>query len=366
MRDAQAPIPIAHVPGVQLSGEGSPQSQPAVGASGSTPAHSTLYLVDRLDDEDAPVQLPSTWLGLDASSNDSIERPLPSAGQTCGVDSHPGPTGGAYGGALAAITLEYDLSTTLDFGGIQTTEAERAIMRASKGGGCGPVQLKAAVSLANGAEKLKRQIVGCCAVDNDTRGKDSSGTLAWQLLPTPAPGPSLLERVAPSHKLRNQGMDSVKSSTVGHQELACKALGDRSRERGAASVYPDSSRLCSRGVGGDKMVNGIVLGSSPGGGMMYIEPQAAVPFNNELIGARAIAMEAEEEVLFELSGKLMGIVDDVLYSFKEDTLTLVSVSSPVPQQANNSDSKSGVQALVESHGQKGSGDSGIICRNRKM
>jgi hypothetical protein len=43
--------------------------------------------------------------------------------------------------------LEYDFSTTLDFGGIATTEAEAAIKRASKGGLCSTSELKGAVSL---------------------------------------------------------------------------------------------------------------------------------------------------------------------------------------------------------------------------
>ena len=43
--------------------------------------------------------------------------------------------------------LEFEYSTSLDFGGIATTEAASAIKRASKGGLCSPSELQGAVSL---------------------------------------------------------------------------------------------------------------------------------------------------------------------------------------------------------------------------
>ena len=58
----------------------------------------------------------------------------------------------------AALTLEYEFATTLDFGGITTTEAEGAIMRANKGGSCTASQLRSIVALAAGAERLRRQV----------------------------------------------------------------------------------------------------------------------------------------------------------------------------------------------------------------
>jgi dsDNA-specific endonuclease/ATPase MutS2 len=64
-------------------------------------------------------------------------------------------------------------------------------------------------------------------------------------------------------------------------------------------------------VSGTRINNGVMLGSSVGGGMTYIEPAQVVSLNNELMAARAEAMAAEEAVLWELSGRLMGCLDDV-------------------------------------------------------
>lgn len=46
--------------------------------------------------------------------------------------------------------LEYEFSTTLDFGGIQTLEAEGALRRADKGGMLSAAQLKSAVTVVVG------------------------------------------------------------------------------------------------------------------------------------------------------------------------------------------------------------------------
>lgn len=54
-----------------------------------------------------------------------------------------------------------------------------------------------------------------------------------------------------------------------------------------------------------------MLGSSVGGGIVFIEPAQVVSQNNELAAARAEAMAAEENVLWELSGRVMGVQDDV-------------------------------------------------------
>jgi hypothetical protein len=50
----------------------------------------------------------------------------------------------------AITVLEYDWATSLDFGGIQTSEAEAGLSRAAKGGMLSAEQLRAVVTLVNG------------------------------------------------------------------------------------------------------------------------------------------------------------------------------------------------------------------------
>jgi hypothetical protein len=53
----------------------------------------------------------------------------------------------------AVITLELDYSSTLDFGGINTGDAEGAIRRADKGGMVSGPQLRGLVTLINGGQR---------------------------------------------------------------------------------------------------------------------------------------------------------------------------------------------------------------------
>lgn len=56
---------------------------------------------------------------------------------------------------------------------------------------------------------------------------------------------------------------------------------------------------------------GILLGSSPGGGAFYIEPPSAVPLNNDLAAARGEAAAAEENVLWQLTGRVIDDLEDL-------------------------------------------------------
>ena len=45
--------------------------------------------------------------------------------------------------------------------------------------------------------------------------------------------------------------------------------------------------------------------------MLYVEPQAAVPLNNDLAAARGEAYAAVENVLWKLTGLIADAIDDV-------------------------------------------------------
>ncbi len=54
------------------------------------------------------------------------------------------------------LTLEYDWATPLDFGGIQTSEAEAGLGRAAKGGMMSAQQLRAVVTVVHGGTGRQR------------------------------------------------------------------------------------------------------------------------------------------------------------------------------------------------------------------
>lgn len=67
---------------------------------------------------------------------------------------------------------------------------------------------------------------------------------------------------------------------------------------------------------GTKVPNGVLLGQAPGGSMLYVEPPGAVALNNELGAARAEAQAAEESVLWQLTGLVMGSLEELQQAFK--------------------------------------------------
>lgn len=61
----------------------------------------------------------------------------------------------------------------------------------------------------------------------------------------------------------------------------------------------------------EKPPKGILLGSGGGGSVLYLEPPAAVPLNNELAAARGEAFAAEEAVLWRLTGLVVDVSEDM-------------------------------------------------------
>ncbi|GAX78758.1 hypothetical protein CEUSTIGMA_g6195.t1 [Chlamydomonas eustigma] len=234
----------------------------------------------------------------------------------------------------AMTMLEYDFSTTLDFGGIATTEAESAIKRAAKGGLCSTSELKGAVSLFLGAEALKKQIVLSARVhevqareaasrrNTDMKaGGRNSGDAATSSVLTPllrlltgaVPAPSFCRNVRCAIDDEGRVVDAA-SEALSMQRGRVRAAEARlaSLLRGyQGEVSEQSGRMCVVMIAGTKMPPGaMLLGSSAGGSMLYVEPPAAVPLNNDLGAARAQAEAAEEDVLHSLTGQLMGILTE--------------------------------------------------------
>ena len=72
-----------------------------------------------------------------------------------------------------------------------------------------------------------------------------------------------------------------------------------------------SGRLCVAVPSSEAQPKGIVLGGSSSAGVLYIEPQAAVPLNNDLAAARGEAYAAVENVLWKLTGLIADTIEDV-------------------------------------------------------
>ena len=76
-------------------------------------------------------------------------------------------------------------------------------------------------------------------------------------------------------------------------------------------LLAQGGRLCLAVPSSDAQPKGIVLGGSSAAGVLYVEPQAAVPLNNDLAAARGEAYAAVESVLWKLTGLIADAVDDM-------------------------------------------------------
>ncbi|KIY94552.1 DNA mismatch repair protein MutS2 [Monoraphidium neglectum] len=173
----------------------------------------------------------------------------------------------------AVITLELDYSSTLDFGGINTGDAEGAIRRADKGGMVSGPQLRGLVTLINGADKLRKQIQ-TVARQMGAGGRDS-------------PLRPLLAAVAglspPAALVRDIGFAIGEDGEV-QEAASAQVRTTRARVRAltarAASVlksFPGEvsergGRMCVAVAPGTKIAGGVMLGTTVGGGMAFIEP----------------------------------------------------------------------------------------------
>ncbi|KAL6756776.1 hypothetical protein V8C86DRAFT_3018742 [Haematococcus lacustris] len=205
----------------------------------------------------------------------------------------------------ATTMLEVNFTTALDFGGINTVDSARALTRANKGGVCTPGQLRAVASLVTGVEKLRKQIQVAGRV-NDALGPDGP---IWPLLEAVSsllPQPSLARAITSAIDEENQVMDSASEALrLSRQRVKglqarlttlLKGYGGEVSERGGRYCQPGGSLL---------------LGSSTGGSVLYVEPPAAVIPNNELAAARGEAYSAQDAVLFSLTGQLLGVWEEV-------------------------------------------------------
>jgi hypothetical protein len=68
-----------------------------------------------------------------------------------------------------------------------------------------------------------------------------------------------------------------------------------------------AGKICLAVPVGDNPPKGLILGTGPG--IVYVEPPAAVPLNNELAAARGEAAAAEEAVLWKLTGQVADAAD---------------------------------------------------------
>ncbi|KAK9807992.1 hypothetical protein WJX73_000666 [Symbiochloris irregularis] len=174
----------------------------------------------------------------------------------------------------AADAVEFDYSANLDFGGISTQTADEGmiIQGAAKAAGKNNQVLKPLISAAKVMEVCKDtyKLISSCVEDSGVREGASEDLRAAR------------------------GAMSTISSRL--QALLRNHSGEVSEQGGRMCVAVLASD--------DPSSRGMLLGSTAGGSMMFIEPPSAVNLNNELAAARGRAKTAEDAILWKLTGAI--------------------------------------------------------------
>jgi dsDNA-specific endonuclease/ATPase MutS2 len=275
----------------------------------------------------------------------------------------------------AALALELELASAVDFGGMSTNAAEAAIRRASKGGAATGVQLRALVGTLQGAVRIRRQVAAVVRQqrlladedeeEGDGDGDDDGGNNPRQRRRRRGPLSAASQRKAderrrrldvlrPIHEGVSKGINPPEDlmrevsaalddegnvvDSASERLRSCRQRVKQLTSRLAAAMKPYPGEVSERGgrvcvavpeaglgvgsgaEGGSSpaarrlAATGVLLGAAPG--LRFIEPASAVQSNNELGAARAEADAAEEDVLWRLSGTLMGRLAQVEAAFE--------------------------------------------------
>jgi dsDNA-specific endonuclease/ATPase MutS2 len=207
----------------------------------------------------------------------------------------------------AAHALLFELATDIDFGGVSTESASKALNRADKGGMLDGPSLQSLASLLACATKLKR------AISTAAREAERTGYTAVQPISSPFSSlsalPELISEISyaieESGKVRESASEKVKQTRNKVRILEARIRSIlKSKVASGGEVTEKNGRIClAAPVTPEGPPKGMVLLGSAAG-TMYLESPAVVPINNELAGARGEAAAAEEAVLWQLTGRV--------------------------------------------------------------
>ena len=215
-------------------------------------------------------------------------------------------------GALAMIRqtralqlMQEEYIAEIDFGGIQTVEAEQALKRVTRGGMLNGVELLAVASLIRGSHKVARKVRDCAAQAAD-EGYDAmveglrpiSEVFASFEVPFGVAA-DIAAKLEESGAVKESASDDVRRAAGRVRTLENRVRGIL--KNWGEAIEEHGGRLCVvLGMGATPPKGSVTVGGKLGGAAV-IEPPAAVNINNDLVQARSELKAAEDAVLWELT-----------------------------------------------------------------
>eukprot|EP00873_Tetraselmis_striata_P044957 jgi/Tetstr1/465221/TSEL_009927.t1 len=211
----------------------------------------------------------------------------------------------------AADVLESEYAIQLNFGGVNTLEAHTALMRASRGGMLTGTMLRAVAQTINVGQRLRRQ-VQAASWDEEVRENGVMRLLRAvnDIVPQEALAKAIIAATSDSGHLRDSASPELERARQRVASLEGRVKGILKGYPGEAILH--NGRWCVAVSDPSTIAaKALVVGSSSGGAVTYIEPQAAVPINNDIAQAMGLASAAEEAALWKLTGEVMEVEQEV-------------------------------------------------------
>lgn len=206
---------------------------------------------------------------------------------------------------LAVQLMQEEYIAEIDFGGIQTVEAEQALKRVTRGGMLNGPELLAVASLVRGSHKIARKVRDCASqAEND--GYDSmvealrpiSDVFASFEVPFGV-AVDIAAKLEESGAVKESASDDVRRASGRVRTLENRLRGIL--QNWGESIEEHGGRLCVvLGMGSSPPKGSVTVGGKLGGAAV-IEPPAAVTINNDLVQARSDLKAAEDAVLWALT-----------------------------------------------------------------
>ncbi|KAG6551951.1 hypothetical protein Mapa_006568 [Marchantia paleacea] len=219
----------------------------------------------------------------------------------------------------AALELDNLLAGVLDFGALKTPVIKTGVDRASKGAVCTGTELVALATLLQFVLTLRRGIA--TAIQDNRERLDILLPIARLVEPMAVPQDvpkSIWSKVEEDGTVKDTASSRLRLARIQArtleqrlQELLNRIMREQSGANAAQEVVDVDGRLCLI-VPANRADNipGLLF-QRGSGATAYLEPSAAVSLNNKLSEARAEVQNAEYEVLFGITRKIVPHLYDI-------------------------------------------------------
>ena len=215
----------------------------------------------------------------------------------------------------AALFLVQRLGVDLDFGGLDSRRAERALQRTRKGGCLGPAELLAVRRLVEAAERNANAVQAAKGVLPEAPERLAPlAAMTDTVGRFPGVAEAITRAVDDAGAVRDGASKDLGALRGKIATATARLRAALKRKTGTLSEYKGRICLAVPEAGAAASLGGVTLGRE--GGCLQVEPLAAVAGNNELAELRRQEAALEEQVCWRLTGEVGDVLEELDHAFR--------------------------------------------------